>query len=239
MKLVNPLHYPLAILAGGITLVVGVRLMQLPSYVSLPSAAAIALGLSIPLNQQEAQRIKLDNPALVEEIKSVKQQSKLLINKAQELRSEAKQLLTSATQLELLAAIEYACDRVLELPTKIDRLAQKLQGSDSLLSPEKLAEQLAEVQAKATQSSGVARQHLNQLADSLANNLKLARQGQDARQAQVVSLTTLVTESAGVLQQFQNRLRTSNLNNSTEINELKVLSEELKTMQDNVDLLIT
>ncbi|MGB5636179.1 MAG: hypothetical protein WBM86_25835, partial [Waterburya sp.] len=63
--------------------------------------------------------------------------------------------------------------------------------------------------------------------------------GQDARQAQVVSLTTLVTESAGVLQQFQNRLRTSNLDNSAEIDELKALSEELRTMQDNVDLLIT
>ena len=177
MKLVNPLHYPLAILAGGITLVVGVRLMQLPSYVSLPSAAAIALGLAIPLNQKEAQRIKLDNPALAGEIKSVKQQSQLLTKKSQELRSEAKQLLTSATQLELLATIEYACDRVLELPTKIDRLAQKLQGSDSLLSPEKLAEQLAEVEAKATQSSGVAQQHLNQLANSLANNLQLAQEG--------------------------------------------------------------
>ncbi|MGB5631550.1 MAG: hypothetical protein WBM86_02065, partial [Waterburya sp.] len=177
MKLVNPLHYPLAILAGGITLIVGVRLMQLPSYVTLPSAAAIATGLAIPLNQKETQRIKLDNPALAREIKSVKQQSKLLTKKAQELRHEAKQMLTSATQLELLTTVEYACDRVLELPNKIDRLAQKLQGSDSLLSPEKLGEQLTEVKAKARQSSGIARQQLNELTNSLENNLKLARQG--------------------------------------------------------------
>lgn len=239
MKLVNPLHYPLAILAGGITLIVGVRLVQLPNYVMLPTAAAIATGLAIPLNQQQRRKIKLDNPALVREIKSVKQQSQLLAKKAEELRQEAQQLLTSTTQLELFAAVEYACDRVWELPSKIDQLAQQLQGSDSLLSPKQLAQQLAATQTKARQSSGVAQQQLNQLANSLENNLKLAQQGQDARQAQVVSLATLVTESAGILQQFQNRLRTSNLDNSVEISELKVLSQELKSMQDNVDLLVS
>ena len=238
MRLANPLHYPLAVLAGGITLIVGVRLVQLPSYVMLPTAAAIATGLAIPLNRRESQKIKIDNPALAREIKSVKQQSQLLVTKAQELRTEAQQMLTSATQLELLAMIEYACDRVVELPAKIDQLTQKLQGADSLLSPEELARQLKKVQGKASNSSGVAQQQLRQLARSLKNNLKLAHQGQDARQAQVVSLTTLVTESAGVLQQFQNRLRTSNLNDSSKIDELKAISNELKSMQDNVDLLI-
>ena len=147
-------------------------------------------------------------------------------------------MLTSTTQLELFAAIEYACDRILELPNKVNRLAQKLQGADSLLSPAELSAQLQEARAKAQNSSGVAKEQLNRLASSLENNLRLAQQGQDARQAQVVSLATLVTESAGVLQQFQNRLRTSDLNNSTEINELKAITDELKTMQDNVDLLI-
>ena len=239
MKLVNPLHYPLAVLVGGVTLVLGIRLVQLPGYIMLPSAAAVATGLTIPLNRQKSQKVNIDNPALAREIKSVKQQSQLLVAKAQELRTEAQQILTSTAQLELLAAIEYAGDRVIELPDKIDRLAQKLQGSDSLLSPEELTQQIAEVQAKAKHSSGVAQQQLNQLATSLKNNLKLAQQGQDARQAQVVSLATLVTESAGVLQQFQNRLRTSKLDNSAEIDELKAISNEFKSMQDNVDLLIS
>lgn len=239
MQLVNPLHHPLAVLAGGIILVAGVRLIELPSYVALPAAGAIATGLAIPLAQKQTQQVNLDNPALAREIESVKRQSQLLTDKATELRAEAQQMLTSSTQLELFAAVEYACNRVLELPSKVDRLAQKLQGSDSLLSPAELASQLAEVQTKANQSSGVAKQQLNQLATSLQNNLLLAQQGQDARQAQVVSLTTLVSESAGILQQFQNRLRISNLDNSTAIAELKVLSEELKSMQDNVDLLIT
>ena len=237
MKLANPLHFPLAILAAGITLVVGVRLIQLPNYIALPGAAAIATGLAIPLKEKANQAIDIDNPALVREIRSVQQQSQLLVTKATELRVEAQQMLTSANQLELLAAIEYAGDRILELPNKVNRLAQKLQGSDSLLSPEELAQQLRETRQKAQISSGVTQQQLDRLANSLENNLRLAQQGQDARQAQVVSLAALVTESAGVLQQFQNRLRTSNLDSSAEINELKAITNELKTMQDNVDLL--
>jgi hypothetical protein len=70
-----------------------------------------------------------------------------------------------------------------------------------------LNQQLTEVLTLAKQSSGAAKQQLNQLATSLENNLKLVQQGQDARQAQVISLNTLVSESAGVLQQFQNRCR--------------------------------
>ena len=236
--IVNPLYYPLAVLAGGITLVAGVRLTQLPNVVIVPTAVAIATGLSIPLSQRQTQRINISNPTLEREIQSAKQQARLLTDKAEQLRNEARQLLTSSTQLELLAAIEYAGDRISELPIKIDRLARKLQGSDSLLSPQELEQQLGEVQSKMRSSSGVARQQLNQLATSLNNNLQLARQGRDARQAQVISLTTIVTESAGVLQQLQNRLRTSNLDNSAEINELKALSQELRSMQDNVDLLI-
>ena len=238
MKLVNPLYYPLAVLAGGVTLVAGVRFAQLPNVVILPISAAIATGLSIPLSQRQTQRINISNPTLEREIQSAKQQARLLTDKAEQLRNEARQLLTSSTQLELLAAIEYAGDRILELPSKIDRLSRKLQGSDSLLSPQELEQQLEEVQSKMRSSSGVARQQLNQLATSLNNNLQLARQGQDARQAQVISLTTIVTESAGVLQQLQNRIRTSNLDSSAEINELKALSQELRSMQDNVDLLI-
>ena len=117
-------------------------------------------------------------------------------------------------------------------------MSRRLQGSDSLLSPIELEKQLSEVTAKQENSSGVAKEQLKQLASSLKNNLILAQQGQDARQAQVFSLKTLVVELAGVLQDLQNRLRTSNLNNSEEINELKELSEELKIMQESVDLLI-
>ena len=204
------------------------RLIQLPSLIILPTAVAIASGIAIPLSQKEANQINIDNPALAKEIQLVQKQAELLINKAKELRTEAKQILTSSTQLELLSTVEYACDRTQELPAKINRLSQKLQGSDSLLSSTELTKQLDEVKAKQKQSSGIAKKQLQQLSTSLENNLRLAQQGQDARQAQVISLNTLVTQSAGILQQLQNRLRTSNLNNSEEIKELQNLSEELR-----------
>lgn len=238
MKLVNPLNYPLAILVGGISLVIGVRLVKLPSLIIIPISGAISTAIAISLNQKEANRINIDNPSLVREIQSVKQQANLLINKTEDLRHEAKEVLTAASQLELLTAVEYACDRTKELPDKINHLSRRLQGSDSLLSTRELKRQLREVQIKKNSSSGIAKEQLGQLVTSLENNLRLAQQGQDARQAQVISLNTLVIESAGILQQLQNRLRTSDLNNSQEINQLKELSEEFKNMQENVDLLI-
>jgi len=238
MKLVNPLHYPLAVFLGGIVLVLGVRLGQLPNLIIIPTAAAIATGSALILNSKRTVSLNIDNPALVQEIQSVQQQAKLLAQKAEALRTEAKQLLADSSQLELLVAIEYACDRTGELPAKIDRLVQRLQGSDSLLSVTELQQQLTEVKTKKSKSSGVARQQLERLAIGLENNLKLARQGQDARQAQVISLATLAIESAGILQQLQNRLRTANLEDNEEIQELKSQIEELKSRQESVELLV-
>jgi hypothetical protein len=238
MKLVNPLHYPPAVLLGGIVLVLGVRLGQFPNLIILPTAVAIATGSALILNSKKTATINIDNPALVQEIQSVQQQAKLLVQKAEMLRTEAKQLLTTSTQLELLVAIEYACDRTRELPTQIDRLVQRLQGSDSLLSVAELQQQLTEVKTRKNKSSGVARQQLERLVIGLENNLKLARQGQDARQAQVISLATLAIESAGILQQLQNRLRTTNLENTEEIQELTSQLEEFKSMQESVELLV-
>jgi hypothetical protein len=238
MKLVNPLHYPLAVFLGGIVLVFGVRLGQLPNFIILPTAAAIATGGAIFLNSKRTVSLNIDNPALAREIQSVQQQAKLLVQKAEALRTEAKQLLADSSQLELLVAIEYACDRTGELPAKIDRLVQRLQGSDSLLSVTELQQQLTEVKTKKSKSSGVARQQLERLATGLENNLKLARQGQDAHQAQVISLATLAIESAGILQQLQNRLRTANLEDTEEIQELRIQIEELTSRQESVELLV-
>ncbi len=239
MKLANPLNYPLAILGGGIILVVGVRFFQVSSWIILPAAGAIATTGAIVLKSKESQQINLDNPALEKELQTVKQQAKLLRQKAETLRAESEKMLTSSRQLELLTAVQYACDRALELPVKIDELSKRFHGSDSLLSVEELQQQLREARAKLTNSTGVARQQIQQLTAILENNIKLAKEGQDARQAQVISLSTVVNNSAGVLQQLQNKLRTSNLDNSQEIQELLILSEELKSMQENAELLIS
>jgi uncharacterized membrane protein len=238
MKIVNPLNYPLAVLAGGIVLFFGVRLAKLPSLIIIPISVGITLGSATFLDRKQPQTINLENPVLERELENAKQQANLLVEKAKTLREEAQKLLSSSAQIELLTAVEYACVRILELPQKIEQLSSKLHGGDSLLSVEDLEKQLREVSEKQKYSGGVALQQLKRLEKSLQNNIELAQEGQDAREAQVFSLANIIIESAGVLQQLQNRLRTSDLNNSEQIQELKNLSDELKDFQENVDLLV-
>jgi hypothetical protein len=238
MKIANPLNYPLAVFAAAIALFGGVRLAQLPSIIMLPISGAIAFAGATLIKNQQPETIRLENPALERELENVKQQAHLLAEKAQNLQAETEKILISSFQIDLLTAINYACDRTLELPRKIEQLSQRLHGADSLLSVQELNEQLLEVQRKKRSSSGIAKQQLERLETSLENNLKLAQEGRDAREAQVFSLVAIITESAGVLQQLQNRLRTSDLNNSEQIKELQNLSDELKNFQDNVDLLV-
>lgn len=238
MKFVNPLLSPLAVLTGAIVLVVGVRVAQLPSAAMLPAAALVTTAGASWLKSRQPETFNLDNPELERELQSVRTAAKQLADKAIALRSEATNLLTDSFQLELLATVQYACDRINELPSKIDQLARQLQGTDSLLSAKDLQQQLAEVQTKLRSSSGVAREQLSRLVQSLQRNIQLARQGQDARQAQVVSLSTVVQDSAGVLQELQNRLRHADLTNSTQMMELRSLSNELSSFQENIDLLV-
>ena len=237
IKLTNPLNYPLAILAGGIVLFLSVRLVQLPSFLMLPVSGAIAtMGASF-LKSKQPEKPDFGNPILEKELESVKQQAQLLAEKAENLRTESEKLLTPSDQIELLSLVQYACNNAQELPGKIEELSRRLHGENALLSVPELQKQLAEIEVKKGNSSGIAQEKLKELAASINNNIKLAQQGEDARQAQVISLSSLIIESAGVLQQLQNKLRTSNLDNSESISELRSLSTELNSLQENVDFL--
>jgi chromosome segregation ATPase len=99
--------------------------------------------------------------------------------------------------------------------------------------------QLNAATARRDTSHGIARDQLETLVNSLQQNVTLAHQGQDARQAQVISLSTLIADSAGVLQQMQNQLRSANLHDTQQSLELRSLSDDLKLFQDNVDLLVS
>jgi chromosome segregation ATPase len=238
MKLANPLHYPLAVLAGGLVLVAGVRLGRLPNWVAVPGAVAIATLSAVYLQSREPQVIELANPALTRELQAVQQQARDLVVKADALKAEATTLLIEVHQLELLGTVQYGCDRTQELPQKINQLAQRLQGKDALLSVNDLEKQLQGVRTKIKTSAGIAQDQWSKLADSLERNIALAKQGEDARQAQVANLSTLIAEAGGVLQQLQNKLRTADLNNAAVTMELRDLSDEFKGFQETVDLLI-
>lgn len=240
MKIANPLNYPLAILIAGISLFLGVKIVKLSNFIIVPSSIAIAvIGSTFLANnhQQNNSKIDLDNKALESELNQAKKEAQLLVNKAENLRLEAKKLLHDSWQMELLTAVEYSCDRTLELPQKIEDLSRKLSGGDSLLSVEELQEKLANIKKKKKSAEGVALEKLQQIELSLIRNISLAKEGQSAREAQVFSLTNIITESAGILQQLQNKLRTADLTNSQELNDLQALSQELVTLQENAYLL--
>jgi hypothetical protein len=238
MKIVNPLDFPLAVLTAGICLFLGVKVIKLSNLIILPSSVAIAfIGSTILAqnNRQESQ-VNLDNKTLEAELNEAKKEAQLLINKAENLRLEAKKLLHDSWQMELLTTVEYSCDRTLELPQKIADLSNKLSGGDSLLSEEELTEKLKEIKKKQKSAHGVALQKLQQIELSIIRNISLAKEGQSAREAQVFSLTNIITDSAGILQQLQNKLRTADLTNSQELNDLQALSQELANLQENADL---
>jgi chromosome segregation ATPase len=239
MKLINPLYYPVAVFAGGISLIIGVRFIQLPSIIMLPAAAGIVVAGASYLKSREPESLELDNPELEREIQSVRSSAFALVNQANELRLETKKLLTDSFQVELLAAIQMSCDRAIELPAKIDNLARRLNSNNALLSVEELQRQLTEVQQKLRSSSGIAKQHLSQLAESLKRNIQLAQEGQDTRLAQIVSLSTQIQDFAGVLQRLQTRLHTADLTDAEQISQLQALSDEMGSLRDNMYLLVS
>ena len=239
MKLANPLYYPISVLAGAIALVIGVRVLQLPNVVIVPSAVAIAtLGAAIRKGQ-EPEFLGLDDPQLEQQINSIRNQASTLATRAHGLREEAARLLTGADQMDLLSTVQYACDRAEELPRNIEHLAKRMRGNESLLAPRELQRQLNDAQAQALSSTGVAKDQWEKLASTLEWNLNLSQEGKDARQAQVVSLSTMIVQSAGVLQQLQNRLRTADLSDRTQSDEVRSLSNTFNSVQENLSFLIT
>ncbi|MEL7082941.1 MAG: hypothetical protein AAGM36_00435 [Cyanobacteria bacterium J06597_1] len=237
--LANPLKYPLATLAGGVLLVVGARGLNVAPPILVPVAIASSVGAATVLKQRDPNVIQLENPQLARELLDIRQSALALAEKAEGLQAESRHQLGDDTfHVELLAAVELACVRVVELPAKVDRLGQRLQGKDSLLSVDELQAQLQAIEQRKSRSTGVAREQLDRLAATLNTNIELARQGSDARQAQAIALSTMIQESAGMLQQLQNRLRTANLSDTSQVNELRSLSRDLEGVQENVDLLM-
>lgn len=239
MKLVNPLVYPLAVLAGGFFLVVGVRLVRLPSVVALPGAVAIATVGAAMLQSREPEVLELGNPKLEQELQQARQQADQIAAQANELQAESVKLLTETHQVDLLGVVQYACDRTRELPAKLDQLTQRLNSKGSILSADDLQKQLKAAKQKQLTSAGMAQEQWSRLVQSLQRNIELAQQGEDAREAQVVSLSTLIVDAAGTLQQLQNKLRSADLTNTSQTDELRELGLELNNMQENMDVLLT
>jgi|GEM_PF-2808236 hypothetical protein len=239
MKLVNPFDYPISILISGVILVAGIRFIGLPNLVVLPTTAIISVASATVLKSREPDAENLANKELKQELEVISELAKSLAKKANILRQEANQLLGGeGFQMDLLVTVQSVCNSAIELPQKIAEVSRKLPNNEVLLSVEDLQKQLFEVRNKQKSSSGVSKQYLQQLATSLQRNIELAKAGKDTRQAKIFSLHQMVQDSAGLLQQLENKLRTVNLNNSEEIQELRNLSDELNSYQDNIKMFL-
>jgi hypothetical protein len=240
-QLKNPLHYPLAMLAGGIVLVLGVRLVRLPSAIALPAAIAVAIGTAAIRPEQASPTSQSSNksPDLSAELDQLYSKALDLTAQAELLREEASDRLRDAEQVELLGAVQYACDRTQELPDKLQGFMDRMGDGKALLSAAELTQQIADATAKRDSSSGPVQAQWQTLVDSLQRNLSLAQEGENASQAQIANLSTLLSNAAGTLQQLQNKLRTADLSNTHETSELRALSDEFRNFQENVDLLAT
>lgn len=239
MKLVNPFDYPISILISGVILVAGIRFIGLPNLVVLPTTAIISVASATVLKSREPDAENSANKELKQELEVISELAKSLAKKANILRQEANQLLGGeGFQMDLLVTVQSVCNSAIELPQKIAEVSRKLPNNEVLLSVEDLQKQLLEVRNKQKSSSGVSKQYLQQLATSLQRNIELAKAGKDTRQAKIFSLHQMVQDSAGLLQQLENKLRTVNLNNSEEIQELRNLSDELNSYQDNIKMFL-
>jgi hypothetical protein len=247
MKLANPLQYPLVVLSAGILLILGARLLRAPVWLMLPIAAGSAIVGSSVVKSRQTETFEIEDPDLERELRSVQAAVSSLKTRADLLRTEAARLLTESFQLDLLATVNMACDRVAVLPDKLQQLGRFLQNTDSVLSVDEICQQLkeakqslslAEAQQQHRSSSGIAKQHFTDLIASLERNLQLAQDGKDTRLAQVVHLSRLTQDLGGMLQQFQNRLRLAELQNADKLGELQDFSQELLSVVDNMDVLI-
>ncbi|MGB5768390.1 MAG: hypothetical protein WBM32_00740 [Crocosphaera sp.] len=240
MKIANPLYYPLAVLVGGMVLVIGIRFLGLSNMVTLPTALAVTVVGATALKAREPDGEKRVKQQLEQELQVIQGSARSLAEKSEVLRQEANQLLSSSSvPIDLLVSVQQACDLTIELPQKIAQIAKDLPESESLLSINELQQQLLEVKSKIRSSSGVSRQQLAQLKASLEKNIELTKQGQDTRQAKLTSLYTVIQNSAGSLQQLQNKLRTADLTNSEELLDLRNLSQELSGFQENIELIFS
>jgi glucose-6-phosphate-specific signal transduction histidine kinase len=221
LKLANPIHYPIAVAIGGLTLVLGVRLLRIPNPIIIPSALGVTvLGASV-LKSRELDGEGQLQKTLEQELKEMETFSETLVTQSEEIRQEVSQKLAQESEnLDTLVKVQEVCDRFAEVPSKIRKLSHKMTQKKSLLSWDKLTQKKADVDEKIQQSSGISRQQLEQLSATLEENLQQIEKGLDSRQSQVIYLNTLLQTSAGNLQQLYNNLHNYTGNNSEQFEQL-------------------
>ncbi|TRU81664.1 MAG: hypothetical protein EWV76_20985 [Microcystis novacekii Mn_MB_F_20050700_S1] len=238
VKLTNPFNYPLAILVGGIVLVAGVRFLKTPNLVILPTAAIVATATAMYCQSREADPEKSARREVERELTNLKASGQSLAEKAGAVRREAGQLLGhEADYLELLVRIEEACSSSAAIPHRLEELERRLPRSEAVLSLAKLEADLDSACARLTNSTGIARQQAGELVESLERNLELVRTSGSVNLAKLLNLRVTIENTAGILQELQNKIRLSSRPNSERVREVEELCDRLRSAGSNLDIL--
>jgi predicted membrane chloride channel (bestrophin family) len=223
MKLANPLHYPLAVLAGAGVLFVGVRVADLPDYVAIPSAIGVAIAGSTYIQSRSR------HPQL----KDIKAVGASLSAQSRQLQADAVKLVRAGDRIDLLAQVESICDRALSLSLKIETLS--LPQTDESKTAEELARvqaKLTEVRQKAKNSSGKIAAYWKDLADTLESHATSLKEGKTVEEERVVALTSMAYKAKAALQRLDNWLKAPK-----ESDDLAAIELELQSLDTGFDLL--
>jgi len=205
---VQPLDRPLAIAAAGLLLVALTRLTPLGLLPSLLIAAPVAVGLSQlqarPRSRAERRREQRVDASIETALQRVAQ----LALQAELLSGEALSRWQQPDQLEPLALVQLCCERLRELPARIQQRRALLESGGGILLPlENLQARLQrEREQLRREASPSLRRERQRLVDQLARNVEAADFGLDAREARLLALATGLERIDGGLRQLQLQL---------------------------------
>jgi hypothetical protein len=196
----NPLDHPWAIAAGGLVLVLLVRVAGLGLPLGILSGAAVSL-LASWLQRLHQQRLELGLDGALDRAAG-------LADTALALKEEALARFTDPGHLEALGTVQLCCERLQALPERLEQRRPLLQsGGGVRLSADGLARRLAtEERALQKEAEGPLRQERRRLVDQLRRNLDAARQGMDEGEARLLALATRLEAIDGGLQQLRRQI---------------------------------
>ncbi|QEY31061.1 hypothetical protein EVJ50_01130 [Synechococcus sp. RSCCF101] len=199
LRVADPLQHPLAVLAGSLVVVLGVRGLGLGWGLTLPAALLVTIGLaqlrSRPTRQGESDLIR---------------RSRQLSGAAGRLADEAAARLNDPDSLARLSALQLCCQRIAELPARLQRLEEiRPREAAPLLSAASLRTRLRQEARALRQSPGptALSGRRRELIRRLEENIALAERGAEAQRLQQITLVTLLEGIAGELQDVQVRLQ--------------------------------
>ncbi|MEG3439194.1 hypothetical protein V0288_18860 [Pannus brasiliensis CCIBt3594] len=239
VKLTAPLQYSIAILAGGIVLVAGVRAWKIPNVVIFPAAALVTVVTAIGFKAIEPDPEKLAREEIDRELRNLKVSGQELALRAGFVRQEARQILSREVEYQkLFARIEKTCEPFAEIVPKIEEFGRQIPRKNARVCLAELKKELDSARDLVSSSRGSARQQAEEFVTALEKNLELAKTGNSVTLAKLLQLQAIVQDATELLQDVQNKVRTIRRRGVDRVAEIGELRERLQGISRILEILI-